>query len=424
MFEFSPYHIFLVLLGIGLMMAYWLPRFFSGREPAASALVIVAGLLVSLAIPDLRPLLDPTVHPIVWEHVTEIVLIVSLFGTGLRIDRVVASRRWLPTVYLLIIGMPICIALVAFLGIFVAGMTLAGAVLLGAILAPTDPVLAGDVQVGPPLEGGEHPVRLTLTSEAGLNDGLAFPFVHLALLIAAAGSVSTGLLLNWLMIDVFYRIAVGVLTGVGIGIILAKVLFEIPRKNPLAETGAGVVAIAGILLCYGAAELVEGYGFVASFIAGVTLRRFEARHEFHRTLHGFTETVELTLTIMLLGALGAAIPALWPQTNWAHVLIGMSLIFIIRPLAGYLSLWFVPMAGRQRAVIAFYGVRGIGSIYYIAYATSQIDLVNESGLWSTVALTIFASTIVHGLTAGAAVERATARRRGTAQPEAKPASQG
>jgi len=408
MYEFNPYHVTMALLGLAIIAAYWLPRFFSGREPAASALLIAAGFLLAVLVPAVQPLIDPTSHPEIWEHAAEAAVIISLFGTGLRIDRLMSLRQWRPTIGLLVIGMPLSIAAVALAGWLFAGMTLAGALLLGAVLAPTDPVLAGEVQVGRPLEGGEHPVRLALTAEAGLNDGLAFPFVHLALLIAAAGAVGGDLLLDWALRDVVYRIAMGALAGMVLGWLLAKILFAIPRKNPLADTGAGVVAIAGVLVCYGTAELLEGYGFVASFIAGLTLRRMEARHEFHRTLHSFTETVELTLTAFLLVGIGVTLPMLWPQANWAHLVIGLGLIFIVRPLAGFASLWFTELRGRQRIVVAFFGVRGIGSIYYIAYAGGTLDLVNESGLWSTVALTICASTLVHGLTAGIAVERVTA----------------
>ena len=110
-----------------------------------------------------------------------------LFATGLRIDDLGGWRLWRPTVGLLAVTMPLTIAAVAVLGWALTGMTLAGALLLGAVLAPTDPVLAGDIQVGPPLEGREHPVRFALTTEAGLNDGLAFPFVYLALHVAAGG---------------------------------------------------------------------------------------------------------------------------------------------------------------------------------------------------------------------------------------------
>ena len=103
---------------------------------------------------------------------------------------------------LLVIAMPLTVAAIALLGWALAGLTVAGAVMLGAVLSPTDPVLAGDVQVGPPLEGREHPVRFTLTAEAGLNDGLAFPFVYLGLIIAAQGTNPWEWLVDWLLRDV------------------------------------------------------------------------------------------------------------------------------------------------------------------------------------------------------------------------------
>ena len=413
MFEFSPYHLALAVLGSGLIAAYWLPRFVSGREPAASTLLILSGMGASALLPGLGEAIDPTAHAPYWEHFSELALIIGLFGTGLRIDRLTSLNRWMPTVRLLAIGMPVCIAIIALLGSNLAGLTFVGALLLGAVLAPTDPVLAGDVQVGPPLEGGEHPVRYTLTTEAGLNDGLAFPFVHLALAIGAAGAVSGDLILHWLALDVLYRIVVGAAGGLVIGWLLGRVLFGYPRGNPLAGTNSGVVAIAGTLVCYGATELLEGYGFIAVFVAGMTLRRSEAKHEFHRTLHDFTETIEHALTAALLIALGLVIPRLLPALAWSDVLIGVALIFIIRPLVGWVSLAGTTLTGRGRALTAFYGVRGIGSIYYIAYAGGHLKLVNEAGLWTAVAFTILLSTIVHGLTAGIAIERVTGEKLGT-----------
>ena len=132
---------------------------------------------------------------------------------------------------LLIIGMPLTILLLAIVGWWVAGLTLAGGLLLGAILAPTDPVLAGAVQVGPPHEGGEHPVPYALTTEAGLNDGLAFPFVHLGIAAAAAGGLSFGLAGEWLVRDLLYRTVAGALIGAGVGWLPAKILFSCPGKT-------------------------------------------------------------------------------------------------------------------------------------------------------------------------------------------------
>jgi sodium/hydrogen antiporter len=406
-FGFDPYHVLLTALGSAVILSFWLPRFVSGREPATSALLILFGFAAFALIPGMPAALEPVANPRPWEIISEICVVVGLFGTGLRIDRLGKREQWTPTLRLLVIAMPVCIFLIALLGWTLAGLTIAGGILLGAILAPTDPVLAGDVQVGPPHEGGEHPVRYTLTTEAGLNDGLAFPFVHLGILIAAAGGLTFELAGEWLVRDLVYRVVVGVAAGAGVGWLLGKLLFGWPRGNALAETGSGVVAFAGVLVAYGFTELVEGYGFIAAFASGYTLRRIETEHAFHRRLHDFSESMEHALTAILLVALGAAIPILWPYYDWTLGAIGLALIFIIRPLVGWTSLAGTKFKGRERAVVAFYGVRGIGSIYYLSYAGSHMELVNEYQLWATIAFTVFASTIVHGLTAGLAVEWVT-----------------
>jgi sodium/hydrogen antiporter len=406
-FGFEPYHIALAGLGLGILLAFWLPRFVSGREPAASALLILAGFLAFLPFPQIQAAVDPVEQPRGWEMMAELCVIVGLFGTGLRIDRLVERSRWLPTLRLLVVAMPLCIAALAIFGWAAAGMTLAGALLLGAVLAPTDPVLAGDVQVGPPREGGEHPVRYTLTTEAGLNDGLAFPFVHLGILVAAAGGFSLGLLGEWVLRDVLYRIAVGTASGAAIGWLLGKLLFDWPRENALSRTESGVIAFAGVLLAYGATELVEGYGFIAAFVAGLTLRRSESMHDFHRRLHDFSESLEHALTALLLVALGATLPTLWPHFTLANAMIAFALVMVIRPLSAWLALAGTYIRGRERAVVAFYGVRGIGSVYYLAYAGHHVKLANEYELWATIAFTILLSTLVHGLSAGIALERVT-----------------
>jgi NhaP-type Na+/H+ or K+/H+ antiporter len=394
-------------VGAGIMLAYWIPRFFSGREPAASSLLILGGLVFLPLVPGLPQAIDPREQGRIWELVSELAVIIALFGTGIRIDAVSSYRRWRPTVRLLAILMPLTIAAVALLGIALAGMTLAGALLLGAVLAPTDPVLASDVQVGPPTEGGEHPVRFALTAEAGLNDGLAFPFVYLALSVAAQGFAPGEWGAEWLLRDVLYRIAVGTVAGAAIGWLLGRLLFSVPRGNILADTSSGVVALAGVLLCYGATEMIEGYGFIAAFVCGLSLRRVEAEHAFHGLLHGFNESIEHALTAAILLMIGAVFPLLWPVLDWPHLLIGAALILVVRPAIGWLSLAGAGLVGRERAVVAAYGVRGIGSVYYLAYATSHIEFRDEAMLWATVAFTILLSTALHGLTAGQAVEHVT-----------------
>ncbi len=202
MFELSPYHFFLAAFGTLIILAYWIPRLVSRNEPPASALLILLGFLAFGLIPEMPTAIDPIARPKLWEVVSELCVIAGLFGVGLRIDRLANRKTWAPTVRLLALAMPLCIAAVALAGWAVGGLTVAGALLLAAVLAPTDPVLAGDVQVGPPLEGGEHPVRFALTTEAGLNDGLAVPFVYLALAVAGAGGFTWSVISEWLWFDI------------------------------------------------------------------------------------------------------------------------------------------------------------------------------------------------------------------------------
>jgi NhaP-type Na+/H+ or K+/H+ antiporter len=411
-FDFSQYHIMYALIGASIITAHWLPRFFSEREPATSALLIGAGAVTFGLMPGMPVEISPLAAPLLWERASEICVIFGLFGVGMRIDRLAGWAQWRPTTRLLLIAMPLTIAAIAWLGWALGGMTMAGALLLGAVLAPTDPVLASDVQVGPPGKGREHPVRFILTTEAGLNDGGAFPFIYLGIALASAGALSFDLGFQWLWRDLIYRIIVGTVMGLALAKLMGKVLFNWPSGNPLANTGSAVVALASVLLIYGITELAEGYGFVAAFVSGLVLRRAEVGHKFHTNLHDFAETIERALTAFLLIALGASLPAILPALNWTDAGIALALIFVIRPLLGWFSLTGSSLKGYQRFVVSFYGVRGIGSIYYLSYIIGHIELVNKQQLWAIVAFTIIVSAVVHGFTAGLAVERATGVKHG------------
>jgi len=405
LFSFETYHVVLAALGLIIIAARWLPRLVSKREPAAAPLMILFGAGAGLLIAPLPEFADPRSNPLPWEVVSELTVIIALFGAGMRIDRLGPIAKWGPTMRLLLISMPLTILAVALLGVWVGGLTAAGAILLGAVLAPTDPVLAADVQVGPPHEGAEHPVRFTLTTEAGLNDGLAFPFVYLGLMVAAEGLNPGVWGLEWIGIDIVYRIAMGALTGWAGGKALGFLLFSVPKGAALAETGSGVISLAGVLLCYGSTELVEGYGFIAVAVMGLTLRRQEVDHQFHRRLHDFSESLEHALTAVILVALGVVMPLLFQDLQWSHIAIALALIFLVRPLAGWLGLFRTDYGRNDRLVTAIYGVRGIGSIYYLCYAGRHMEFVNESQLWSLVALAILLSTILHGFTVGRAMDR-------------------
>lgn len=394
------YHQFLLFAGCAIFLSFWLPRFVSGREPAASALLILAGMICMQFIEDPLPAFNPIAFPALWEIVSELAVIVALFAAGMRIDVLRPFNRWRPTWRLLGVAMPLTMAGTFAAGL-VAGLPLTAALLLAAVLAPTDPVLAGDIQVGPPTKGGEHPVRFALTTEAGLNDGLAFPFVYLA--IAAIAGLSYGDVAQWLGYDVLYRIATGAVTGAGVGWLLARVVFRWPTDNVLAQTGSGVLALAGVLICYGAAEAVHGYGFIACFAGGLAFRRVEAEHAFHTDLHLFNLAIEHGLTAFLLLMTGAALGVYAASVRWDHVLIAAALIFLIRPLSAWIALVGTKLNKRERLVTAAFGVRGIGSIYYLAFAAGAAQVPAIGDLWIIVLVAIAMSALVHGLSAGSAL---------------------
>ncbi len=411
-FGLSSIHILMAAVGLAVFIAYLVPRVAFGAAASSSAILMILGLVSFAFIPGMPAVPDPTVSPKLWELTSEVAVIVVLFSTGLRIDQLGNWSRWRPTVRLLLLAMPLTIAALALLGWAFAGMTVAGAVLLGAILSPTDPVLAGDVQVGPPLEGREHPVRFTLTTEAGLNDGLAFPFVYLGLILAATTVDPSAWLIDWFLRDVLYRIAVGGLVGAFVGWMLGQALFSPWGSAAIEKSGPGVLALGAVLLCYGVVELAEGYGFIGAFTAGLVCRRVQNDHHFHKRLHAFSEAVEHALTAVLLLMLGSVLPALWPALDWRYSLIGFGLLLVIRPVVGWLSLSGTDLPSGDRWIVGFFGVRGIGSVYYVAFATGHVELVDEDQLWALVAYTIFASSLLHGTTSFL-VDRYASRRRKT-----------
>lgn len=397
-FGLSEIHVLMAIIGGSVFVAHLLPHFLFRRAASSSALLMLLGLLGFSVVPGMPAVLDPTTSPRIWEVTSEVAVIVVLFATGLRIDRIGGWSHWRPTVQLLLVAMPLTIASLAFLGWAFAGMTVAGAVLLGAVLSPTDPVLAGDVQVGPPLEGREHPVRFTLTAEAGLNDGLAFPFVCLGLMLAVVSADTSGWLVDWVLRDVLYRIAVGAAVGAAVGWFLGRALFHPWGSSAVEKGGPGVLALGAVLLCYGVVELAEGYGFIGAFTAGLVCRRAQEEHVFHKRLHAFSEALEHALTAVLLIMLGSILPALWHVLDWRYSLIGFGLLLVIRPVIGWLALLGTGLTSGDRLIVGFFGVRGIGSVYYVGYATGHMEFVNEDQLWALVAYTIFASALLHGAT--------------------------
>ncbi|MFC4064812.1 cation:proton antiporter [Actinoplanes subglobosus] len=390
------------LFGAGALLAGILPRALERRPLSMPMAFLGLGLLL-FGLPLGLPEADPLAHPKLTEHLTEVCVIVALMGAGLKIDRPFGRRRWASTFRLLIIAMPVTIAAVALLGWWWAGLVPASALLLGAAMAPTDPVLAADVQVGEPTdeEDSEDEVRFALTSEAGLNDGLAFPFVYAAIAIAAHGLDPGGWLGGWVLTDVLYKGLVGLVGGVVIGKLLGKLFFR-ARKNSLrlARHSEGFQALAATFLAYGLVEVVGGYGFLAVFVAARAIRAAERSSEYHQVLHDFAEQIERLLTVLLLLLLGGAVVGgLLAPLTWQAALTGLALVFVVRPLAAFAALRGAPGRPSEHWVIATFGIRGVGTFYYLAYAVTHADFPGEPLLWATAAFVVVVSVVLHGVAA-------------------------
>lgn len=405
------YELTLAVVGLAALVAAWVPAY-TARRPLSLPVVLLAfGALVFL-IPMGFSDPDPRAHLELTERLTEFAVIVALMGVGLKIDRPFSWRTWSTTWRMLAIAMPMTIGLTAFLGAVVGGLPAVTALLLGAVIAPTDPVLASDVQVGEPtldeeiVPDAEEDVRFTLTSEGGLNDALAFPFVYAAIRISEHGWAPEGWLLHWIGRDLAGRALIGLAVGWLVGRVIGVVSFRPPgRLSALAETPQGFVAVAATLLAYGATELLHGYGFLAVFVAAVCIRGSEPRHEFHAAMHGFIEQMENMLVVALLLLLGGAVvTGVLGDLTWQGAVIAVVIVSVIRPLSGQVALIGTRVTRAQRWAIAFFGIRGFGSVYYLAYALGATDFDAASQVWAIVALTMLISIAAHGISATPAMQ--------------------
>lgn len=421
LFHFEWYELAMAAVGLAILIAAWVPQIIMRRHLTVAVIPLVAGFLIFRFTETPLPTAIDEEGRWFWEKITEFVVIVSLLGAGLKIDRDLSFSNWRGTIRLLLITMPLTIALTALLGWYFLAMAPAAALLLGAVLAPTDPVLAGDVQVGPPtidmediekkgvpslagkkegIEKEEDNIRFILTSEAGLNDGLAFPFTYLAIAVATLGAGSwTEWIGEWLLRDLLYRVSVGVVVGALVGWAMMKIIFVYPRDRPLSKEGLGSLAISVLFISYGLAEIVGGYGFLSVFAAAYALRRLTHTHHYNLVLYDFTENLERVVMSLILLLVGGLAVDIFPYLTWEIVGISALLTFVVRPLAGMIGLLGGPWPLWEKGVISFFGVRGLGSLYYLAYAMGVVAFPDLEQLWATVLCCIVLSSIVHGLSA-------------------------
>lgn len=418
---FDAYDGALVVAGIAILVAAVAPRML-GDKPLSMPIMLLSLGFVVFALPLGLEAPDPLEETHAFERLTELGVIIALMGAGLKIDRPFSWRAWRGTWRLLALAMPLTIAAAALLGWWIAGFVPATAMLLGAVISPTDPVLATEVQVGEPMVGSEGPeteerdptgageedeVRFTLTSEAGLNDGLAFPYTNAAIAMTVAGAAPAAWIGTWIAVDVIYKLAIAILVGLALGRLLASVIMSLPAETEMAKAMTGMSAIAATLIIYGITQLLGGYGFIATFVGAVAIRRSERDHAYHATMHQVTEMAERLLTAVILLLLGGAIAdGILGPLNLRLILVGLLLLFVVRPAAGALSLvGFGTPGRREKAAIAFFGVRGVGSLYYLSHALAQAEFAAAREIWALVAFVVGLSVIVHGVTAAPVVQR-------------------
>ncbi|MEO7008312.1 MAG: cation:proton antiporter [Caldimonas sp.] len=374
--------------------------------------IIASPLALGLAAPT------PLSNTEVIEHLAEVVVLLSLFTSGMKMSVGLSDGRWLLPVRLALLSMLVTVVLVAAAGVYLLGLPLGAAVLLGGILAPTDPVLASDVQVADPSD--RDSLRFSLTGEAGLNDGTAFPVVMLGLGLLGLHDIGAHGA-RWFALDVGWFTVGGIGIGALLGSAVGMLVLYLRRTHKEAVGHDSFLAVGLIALTYGAALLVHAGGFLAVFAAGVALRRIERRetsfaapaprlpsargHRRRRaatpaavaavafadpdTSHAdqvatdpqhapafmahamlsFNEQVERVGEVAAVLVVGLLLWSVeWRQLPWWFVPL---LLLVIRPVSVAIGLAGSRTSVTQRALIGWFGIRGIGSLYYLMYATSQ-----------------------------------------------------
>ncbi len=408
----------LLALGALVLLVAWLPLVLKKAPLSLPILCVLAGMAIFSWTPFSNNAPHPIDMPLLIERAAELIVIISLMGAGLKLKRPLGWKSWAPTWRLLGIAMPVSIAAFALAGHALLGLGAAAALLLAAALAPTDPVLASDVQIESPKSPQDDEARFALTSEAGLNDSLAFPFIHLAIGASLAGftAATWG---EWLLDAVLIRLTMGLLVGAALGWLFGWIVYQMPRGTELSRTGDGFVALGATLVTYAVTEMLHGYGFLAVFVAGLMLRRAAREHDYNERMHDFADEVERLLMMAMLVLFGGMLVGgglLW-GLGWREVAFALIALFVVRPLVGWISLAGLKRPPLERFAIAFFGIRGIGSVYYLAYGINHGAFEESQLLWGTLALVVLISILLHGVSV-TPVMRMLDRAQGRDQPAA------
>jgi sodium/hydrogen antiporter len=354
---------------------------------------VLAGPLLLGLSPD-----DPLAAMPVLERVTELAVIMSLIVLGIRIGRPISWAAWQSTARLILIVMPATIALVALTGHWLLGLALGPAILLGAILAPTDPIIAGALEEQSLEDEAED--RFGLSSEAGLNDGLAFPFIYLGLYATLRIDEWPGWLGTWLAIDVLYAVALALPLGWFLGKLCGRAYLSLMPRGDVSEKRREFVVFGLLLATYGLTEAIGAYGFLSAFTVGLGFRRMldEQRADLTRFAH-FTEAVDGLAKVIVLVMIGALMP--WGDLialGWPLLAFSLILVLVIRPALTYPATAAGHWKRVDRLYWSWFGIRGIGSIYYMSYAIGQgLDEPTSRMLFAITVGAVLVSGVLHGV---------------------------
>jgi NhaP-type Na+/H+ or K+/H+ antiporter len=415
------------------------------RLPLSTAMLYLAvGAAVSPWGLGLLPA-DPLKHTVLLERMAEVVVLLSLFTAGLKLSPALRDRQWALPARLALTSMVVTVGLITLAAWLLLGLPLGACVLLGAILAPTDPVLASDVQVKEPTD--QDRLRFALTGEGGLNDGTAFPFVMLGLGLLGLHELGAGGW-RWWAVDVAWATSVGIGVGALLGLAVGRLVLFLRREHKEAVGLDDFLALGLIALSYGVALLLHAYGFLAVFAAGVALRQLEQSQSpeggsddpvqramanpdrsvadsvavdrehapafMAQAVLGFNQQAERIGEVAIVITIGAL---LW-TVKFEPVLLWLVplLLLVIRPVSVAVGLAGSQASRTQRLLIGWFGIRGVGSLYYLMYAVNhgvQGDLANT--LIAATLAVVVTSIVLHGLSVTplmAAYERAAGRHGG------------
>jgi sodium/hydrogen antiporter len=399
------YIIDLLVIGL-LLLGVTLGSGWIARLPLSFAIIyLVVGIFLGpygLGLIQLRQ--NGVFNAELLERLAEFVVIISVFSCGLKIIHPLRLDVWNITARLIVFLMPISIFALAAVGKLFLGMSWGEAILLGAILAPTDPVLASEVQLIDTNDQDE--LRFGLTSEGGLNDALAFPFVYFGIYTLKDDNWGNWLQ-DWITVDLIWAIAAGIIMGIIIPKAIVLIDQKIQKRRSADELMEDFVAISIILITYSLTEVVNGYGFLAVFVAGLVVQRSYRNSEKPIAQLEFIERLEKFLevgTILLLGSILLFEPMLKFATQ--SLLVIICLFLIIRPLGVWIStLGKRPLDSSRRKLhpitrflFGWFGIRGVGSLYYLAYAFGHglEGAPAEKIAWITYT-TIVVSVVLHGI---------------------------